>query len=77
MPCVIYLHGNSSSRCEAITAMLKLCPENMTVFSLDFAGSGQSDGEYISLGWYEREDVLTVTDYLRGLGTVSTIALWG
>ena len=57
--------------------MLKLCPENMTVFSLDFAGSGQSDGEYISLGWYEREDVLTVTDYLRGLGTVSTIALWG
>ena len=47
------------------------------MFSLDFSGSGQSDGDYISLGWYEREDVQTITEYLRGTGTVSTIALWG
>lgn len=36
-----------------------------------------SEGEYISLGWYEREDVKTVTEHLRSLGTVSTIGLWG
>jgi len=57
--------------------MTQLLPENMTVFAFDFSGSGQSDGDYISLGWYEREDVLTVTDYLWNSGTVSTIALWG
>ena len=57
--------------------MLQLLPQNITVFAFDFSGSGKSEGEYISLGWYEREDVKTVTEYLRELGTVSTIALWG
>ena len=47
------------------------------MFAFDFSGSGLSDGEYISLGWYEREDVKTVTEFLRNSGTVSTIALWG
>jgi hypothetical protein len=32
-----------------------------------------SEGEYISLGWYERDDVQVVVDYLRNSGTVSTI----
>jgi hypothetical protein len=27
----------------------------VSVFAFDFAGSGMSDGEYVSLGWYERE----------------------
>lgn len=64
MPCVIYLHGNSSSRCESLMAVNLLLPGNITVFSLDFAGSGKSEGEYISLGWYERDDVDTVTKHL-------------
>ena len=41
-----------------------LLPQNITVFAFDFAGSGLSEGEYISLGWYEREDVQTVTEHL-------------
>lgn len=77
LPCVVYLHGNSSSRAESVMAAHLLLPANITVFSFDFAGSGMSEGEYISLGWYEREDVKTVTNYLRDSGTISTIALWG
>jgi len=34
-----------------------LLPSAVTVFALDFSGSGLSDGEYVSLGYYEREDV--------------------
>ena len=77
LPCVIYLHGNSSCRTESLMAVNLLLPQNVTVFAFDFAGSGQSEGEYISLGWYEREDVLTVTNHLRETGRVSTIGLWG
>ena len=74
---MVYLHGNASSRCEAIPAVKLLLPEDITVFCLDLSGSGKSEGEYISLGWYERDDVQTVVDYLRGTGNVATIGLWG
>jgi dienelactone hydrolase len=36
-----------------------------------------SEGDYISLGWYERDDLAVVVEYLRGTGKVSTIGLWG
>lgn len=50
---------------------------NITVFSFDFSGCGKSEGDYISLGWYEKDDVKTIVEYLRKSGTVSTIGLWG
>ena len=40
----------------------------------------QTAYRYISLGWYERDDVQTVIDYLRrenNAHPTSTIALWG
>jgi len=77
LPCVIYLHGNSSSRIEAIPYTRLLLPANITLFCFDFTGSGRSDGEYVSLGWWERDDLKCVIDYLRKTERVSTIALWG
>ena len=77
LPCVVYLHGNSSSRCEALAEIKYLLPLNITVFAFDFSGCGHSQGEYISLGWYEREDVESVIEYLRKTNKVSTIGLWG
>jgi alpha/beta superfamily hydrolase len=49
----------------------------MTLFALDFGGAGLSNGEHISLGWWEREDLAAVIAHLRTLESVSTIALWG
>ncbi len=31
-----------------------------TMFALDFAGSGMSDGEYVTLGEFEKDDVAAV-----------------
>ena len=77
LPCVIYLHGNSSSRCEAVSEIKYLLPLNITVFAFDFSGCGKSQGEYISLGYYERDDVECIIEYLRKTNKVSTIGLWG
>ena len=77
LPCVIYLHGNSSSRCEVIPNLKYLLPLNITVFAFDFAACGRSEGEYISLGWYEILDVKCVINFLRNSNKVSTIGLWG
>ena len=77
LPCVIYLHGNSSSRCEAYQDISYLLNRNITVFAFDFCGCGQSDGEYISLGYYEKKDVHCVVEYLLKSKKVSKIGLWG
>ena len=77
LPCVIYLHGNCSSRLETLDILEVLLPMHITVFAFDFAGSGMSDGEYISLGWYEREDLGMVIEHLRYSGRTNHIGLWG
>jgi len=43
----------------------------------DFAGCGESEGEYITLGWYERDDAALIIEHLRNNRNVSSIALWG
>ncbi|CAM9743204.1 unnamed protein product [Chrysoparadoxa australica] len=78
VPCLVYLHGNSSARVEAL-GQLSLCLSlgiSMMAFDCS-AGSGKSDGEWVSLGYYERDDLDSVVNYLRGTHSVSTIALWG
>ena len=50
---------------------------NITVFCLDLSGSGHSDGEYVSLGYYERDDLAIAVEHLRQSGSVGCIGLWG
>ncbi|XP_051125525.1 uncharacterized protein LOC127247629 [Andrographis paniculata] len=77
LPCVIYCHGNSGCRADANEAAVVLLPSNITVFTLDFSGSGLSDGDYVSLGWHEKNDLKVVISYLRSNEKVSRIGLWG
>lgn len=77
LPCVIYCHGNSGCRADANEAAVILLPSNITVFALDFSGSGLSDGDYVSLGWHEKDDLKAVVSYLRSSKLVSSIGLWG
>ncbi|KAL3153328.1 hypothetical protein ABBQ38_011671 [Trebouxia sp. C0009 RCD-2024] len=77
LPCVVYCHCNSGSRRDSEEALHLLLPQNITVFALDFVGSGQSDGKYVTLGWREQDDLALAIQHLRALGTVSTIGLWG
>uniref|UniRef100_A0A7N0V8C0 Serine aminopeptidase S33 domain-containing protein n=1 Tax=Kalanchoe fedtschenkoi TaxID=63787 RepID=A0A7N0V8C0_KALFE len=77
LPCVIYCHGNSGCRADASEAAIILLPSNITVFALDFSGSGLSGGEHVTLGRNEKDDLKAVVDYLRKDGSVSMIGLWG
>lgn len=70
------MHGNSSARVEVIPQLSYLLSLGVAVFAFDFAGSGKSDGEYVSLGYYEREDLSCIVAHLRATNVVSTIALW-
>lgn len=80
MPCVIYLHGNAGSRldasCESEIATL-LLPMGVSLVAFDFAGSGHSEGDYVSLGYFERDDLTAVVADLLQQGDVTRIGLWG
>jgi len=77
LPCVVYCHGNSGCRADANEAAVILLSSNITVFTLDFSGSGLSGGDYVSLGWHEKEDLKCAVSHLRANKQVSTIGLWG
>ncbi|RVX21872.1 hypothetical protein CK203_001388 [Vitis vinifera] len=68
---------SSGCRADASEAAIILLPSNITVFTLDFSGSGLSGGEHVTLGWHEKDDLKAVVDHLRADGNVSLIGLWG
>jgi len=77
LPCIIYMHGNASARPESLQQLALCLSLGATMMSFDFCGSGLSEGDWVSLGYFEREDLKAVVEYLRASGRVSTIALWG
>jgi hypothetical protein len=68
LPCVIYLHENASSRASVVPLLSRLLSLGATVFAFDFAGSGMSGGDFVSLGYFESEDLGCVLQHLRDTG---------
>jgi pimeloyl-ACP methyl ester carboxylesterase len=77
LPTVIYLHGNSGSRLEALDYAHQLLASGFSVFCYDAAACGLSEGEYISLGWHERDDLGAVITHLRAWPRCGPLGLWG
>lgn len=75
--CIIYLHGNASCQLEGTFLVPIFCPAGVSVLCFDFSGCGKSEGEYISLGYYEKDDVICAISFLRAQFGVGKIALWG
>eukprot|EP00419_Tripos_fusus_P033614 CAMPEP_0172784580 /NCGR_PEP_ID=MMETSP1074-20121228/205013_1 /TAXON_ID=2916 /ORGANISM="Ceratium fusus, Strain PA161109" /LENGTH=344 /DNA_ID=CAMNT_0013621583 /DNA_START=557 /DNA_END=1592 /DNA_ORIENTATION=+ len=70
------MHGNSSCRLEAVDTLKPVLGQGLSLLAFDFAGCGHSDGDVITLGYLEKEDLAAVVTYLRA-NDVSSIALWG
>jgi len=76
-PIVVYCHGNSSCRVGALEAIPVLLPIGCAVCAFDFSGCGMSDGEYVSLGWNETEDLRCILSWLRNRWSARPIGVWG
>jgi pimeloyl-ACP methyl ester carboxylesterase len=77
MPLVLYLHGNGSSRVEGIHMIEELLKRDINIFLFDFPGCGLSEGDYISLGYHEKDDVGIIIDFIETLPGVGNIGIWG
>ncbi|RLN53960.1 hypothetical protein BBJ29_008357 [Phytophthora kernoviae] len=74
-PCIIYVHGMSSSRKECVYMHRKILAAGFSLFALDLSGSGLSGGDRVSFGYFEHEDLRTVVDYLYATGRASAV-IW-
>ncbi|KAH0787209.1 Clan SC, family S9, unassigned serine peptidase [Histomonas meleagridis] len=77
MSCVVYLHGNASSQREGTFLVPVFVPSGVGVLCFDFAGCGASEGEYISLGLFEKDDVACAINFVREQFGVGKVAIWG
>ena len=77
MPCVIYVHANASSRLEGINMKKYLLKNYINICAFDFEGSGYSEGEYISLGYHEKNQLRNIVDFVEKYPGVGDIGLWG
>ena len=57
--------------------MKNVLEREMELLVLDFVGSGESDGQYVTLGVEEAKNINVVVDYISKNKNVNDIFLWG
>lgn len=75
--CVVYLHSTIGSRVESLQALIPSLRAGCSFFSFDFSGSGMSEGDFVSWGWFENNDVVDVIKYVMGHLGCKKVVLWG
>lgn len=74
--CIIYIHSHGSSRLEAIPLLEHAIPHfNVCIF--DSRASGLSEGEFITLGIQEAEDLQKLLQFLLINKSQTKFYLWG
>ena len=76
-PCVIYLHGNAGCQVEGTFLLSFMLPVGISIVCFDFNGCGKSEGDFITLGYLENDDVYSVMTYLRIHFFINKFVIWG
>lgn len=63
-PTVVILHGVKKNRTDVLRAALVLRQAGFNVLVFDGRGHGNSEGRYVTYGFYERRDVESAIDWL-------------
>ena len=76
---VLYLHSNSSCRLAVVRSPLLATAASLgaTLVAFDFAGCGISDGDCVTLGVRERDDVAKVVAHILEGDPAARIVIWG
>jgi predicted alpha/beta-fold hydrolase len=77
MPTVIYMHGNGSNKMEGLSMWEEVCARGFQFCSFDFSGTGKSEGDWVTLGFQEKDDLKSLVQYLYENKKVSSIGFWG
>jgi len=77
--CIIFTHGAGGCRMDALAlSCLELAVAlNVHLVTFDCAGSGLSEGDCMTFGYHEKDDVKSVVEFLHDQEPNLRIALWG
>jgi len=73
---IIYCHGNAGNKIDIIEIFEFLLWE-FNICSFDFSGAGFSEGDYVTLGYFEKYDIQAVVEFLRKEFGIKSIILYG
>jgi len=76
LPCIIYLHSHSASRIEGLP-ILEHLNEQFSLCLIDFSGSGNSGGDFVTLGIKESDEIALTIKYLKQSYKYNNFFLWG
>ena len=62
------MHSNWLNKHEGNSYANGILPLGFDLFTFDFSGCGLSDGEYVTYGWEEKDDLKAVLQHLDKLG---------
>jgi fermentation-respiration switch protein FrsA (DUF1100 family) len=69
---IIMVHGADGNRADPSIGMLDIASDlvknNYNVLAFDLRGHGESEGSWMSAGYYEKIDLLGAVDYVKGCG---------
>jgi len=74
---VVLLHGISSFKEAELERAKVLADAGYASLLLDLRAHGQSEGEYCTFGFYEKQDLRAVADELTKLFPARPMAIWG
>jgi dipeptidyl aminopeptidase/acylaminoacyl peptidase len=65
---VVFCHGHAGSMDPDLKYAPVFHERGYNVLMFDFRGHGRSEGQHVSMGYYERQDLLGAIDYLQSQG---------
>ena len=64
MPCVVYAHGATENKLEGLEQMELVLPLGINLCCFDFSGCGNSEGEYVTFGHKEKNDLKQIIAHI-------------
>jgi dipeptidyl aminopeptidase/acylaminoacyl peptidase len=65
---IVFCHGHAGSMDPDVQYAPAFHERGYNVLMFDFRGHGRSEGQHVSMGYYERQDLLGAVDYLQSQG---------
>lgn len=74
---VLFCHGSSGSKLDGLEYVELLLGSRLNICIFDFSGCGLSEGDIITYGVQEKDDIACVMDHLNQLNLFDKYCLWG
>jgi fermentation-respiration switch protein FrsA (DUF1100 family) len=74
---ILMVHGYMGSASTLINPMKNFMKRKYHLFIVDLRGHGLSEGNYVGMGWSDRNDIIEWIDYIISMDSQANIVLYG